>query len=188
MWGKVKLDIWTFWDLSDDEFREARRKKELDEDESNGSDDDGDDDDEGDEMELLEHPRDVGRVQHFIEIFADAERAERIRVRLTPSVIRVDSEPLVAFFGDLLTNLNIILQMMHTEFDADRIPGQMREFNARHERIRNYYDLNRANSDTLTSTVTHLSDLNDEFDAYFVFALETSADMNAIAAAQGRTP
>lgn len=161
---------------------------EHSEEESDESDGESDDDDDRDEMDSIEHQRDVGRVQQLIETFADAKRTERTRVRLTPSVIRVDSERRVAFLGDLLANLNIVLQMMLTEFDVDRIPDRMGEFNARHERIRRHYDLNRASSDAQTGTATQLSDLNDEFDAYFVFALETSADMSAIAAALGRTP
>lgn len=162
---------------------------EHSEDEEEESDDDDDDDDEkDDEMNLLEHLRDVRRVRRLIETFADAEQVERIRVRLTPSVMSVDSEPRVAFFGDVLANLNIVLQMMHTEFDVDQIPDQLREFSTRHERIRSQYDFLRANAHAQMGKVTQLSDLSDEFDAYFVFALETRADMTGIAAAHGRTP
>lgn len=53
--------------------------------------------------------------------------------------------------------------MMHTEFDVDQVPDQLREFSARHDRIRSQYDLLRASPDV--QMVTQLSDLSDEFDA-----------------------
>lgn len=70
------------------------------EDEDEGSDEDDEDEvgeEEDDEMNLLEHLRDVRRVRRLIETFTDAEQAERIRVRLTPNVMSVDSEPRVVF-------------------------------------------------------------------------------------------
>lgn len=129
--------------------------------------------------EQLQHVR---RVRQLADIFVEAERIERLNL----SVTRVDGERRVAFFGDVLANLNIVIDMLFTRFEVNQIPNQLREFNARDERIRREYDLNRANLNTDTNTVTQLSDLSNELDAYFVFALEASADMSAIAAAHGR--
>lgn len=129
--------------------------------------------------EQLQHVR---RVRQLADIFVEAERIERSNL----SVTRVDGERRVAFFGDVLANLNIVIDMLFTRFEVNQIPNQLREFNARDERIRREYDLNRANLNTDTNTVTQLSDLSNELDAYFVFALEASADMSAIAAAHGR--
>ena len=153
---------------------------------------DGDGDDEGGARDLRmahlrvtrEQLQHVGRVRQLADIFVEAERVERLNL----SVTRVDGERRVAFFGDVLANLQIVIDMLFTRFEVDHIPNQLREFNARDERIRREYDLNRANPNVDTDTVTQLSDLSNELDAYFVFALETSADMNSIAAARRRTP
>jgi hypothetical protein len=153
---------------------------------------DGNGDDEGGARDLRmahlrvtrEQLQHVGGVRQLADIFVEAERVERLNL----SVMRVDGERRVAFFGDVLANLQIVIDMLFTRFEVDHIPNQLREFNARDERIRREYDLNRANPNVDTDTVTQLSDLSNELDAYFVFALETSADMNSIAAARRRTP
>ena len=131
-----------------------------------------------------EQLRHVTRVRQLADIFVEAERVERLNL----SVTRVGGERRVAFFGDVLANLTIVIDMLFTRFEVDHIPNQLREFNARDERIRREYDLNRANPNADMDTFTRLSVLSNELDAYFVFALETSADMSAIAAAHGRTP
>ena len=159
---------------------------EHSEDEDDGSDDDDDDDDDDDERELLELERDVSRVMQLEDTFADALRFEGGRLMFTPAVATVDSDRRIAFYSDMSANLYIVRRMVQSSFDVDRIPQQLREFNARHERIRSTYELNRNNPDWLAGHGRHLSDLDDDFDAYFVFALETIADMSGIAGAHGR--
>ena len=97
----------------------------------------------------------------------------------------VESDRRIVFYSDVLANLDIVRQMVQTRFDVNQISQQLTEFNARHRRIRNTYELSRNDPNWQTSAVTRLSDLGDEFDAYFVFALESIADMNGIAAAHG---
>jgi hypothetical protein len=99
----------------------------------------------------------------------------------------ISSAHRVRFFGEILANLDVVLEMMHNRFGVDPA-NQLREFNERHESIRNQYQSDRSNSDSQTNTVTNLSDLSDEFDTYFVFALETITDLNVIAAAHRSMP
>ena len=154
---------------------------EHSEDEADASDDDDV------EMDLFEHLRDVMIVQQLIDVFTDVERLESDRMEVTRGIAAVSSEQRMRFFGDVVANLNIVDQMMHNTFDVDRIAEQLRGFHERHERVREEYESNRAASASQTDTFTQLSDLSEEFDLYFVFALETMADLNVIAGAQQRT-
>ena len=147
-----------------------------------------DEDDESDgEQDLIALERDVRRVFQLMGTFAGALRFERDRLMFTRAVATADSDGRIAFYSDLLANLDIVRQMVQTSFVVDRIPEQLRDFNARHRRIRNVYESNRNNPDWQTGPVTRLSDLDGEFNAYLDFALETIADMNRIAVASGRT-
>jgi hypothetical protein len=123
-----------------------------------------------------------------VDTFTSAVAFERGRLIFTRALATDDSDRRIAFYEDVLANLVIVRQMVQTRFNVDQIPQQLRQFNARHERIRNTYESNRTNSDWQTGPATRLSDLGDEFDAYFVFALETITDMTVIAAARRRTP
>jgi hypothetical protein len=124
-------------------------------------------------------------VNQLVHTFAGAWGFER-GIRMFGAVATVDSDRRIAFYSDLLANLGIVHQMVRGRFEVNQISQQLREFNARHGRIRNTYDMSRNDPNWHTSSVTRLSDLGDEFDAYFVFALESIADMNGIAAASGR--
>jgi len=154
---------------------------EHSEDESGGSDDDGG------EMELLQHLRDVRSVQLLIDMFGHAERVEGERMETARGARSISSAHRVLFYGQVLANLDVVLEMMHNRFDADPA-NQLREFNERHESIRNEYQSDRSNAGSQTDTAIQLSDLSDEFDAYFVFALEAITDLGVIAAAQRGTP
>jgi hypothetical protein len=160
---------------------------EHSEDEGDGSDADGDDDDDDDDNErnLLEVERDTDRVNELVHTFAGALGFERGR-RMFGAVATVDSDRRTAFSSDLLANLEVLQQMVRNRFDVNQFSQDRGEFNARHGRIRNTYDLSRNDPNWHTSSVTRLSDLGDEFDVYFVFALESIADMSEIAAVSGR--
>jgi hypothetical protein len=146
-----------------------------------------DSDDDGGELDLLQHLRDVRSVQLLIDAFAGAERVESDGMETARGVRSISSAHRVRFFGEILANLDVVLEMMHNRFGVDPA-NQLREFNERHESIRNQYQSDRSNSDSQTNTVTNLSDLSDEFDTYFVFALETITDLNVIAAAHRSMP
>ena len=148
------------------------------------------DEDDGPDSDDDEHERDIMRVFALMDTFAAAVRFERTRIMFMMPGTTADSERHIAFYVDVLANLEIVRQILQSRIDVDRISLQLREFSGRHQRIRREYDLNRNNADWLTGPrpVTRLADLDDEFDAYFVFALETMADMEAIAAARGRMP
>lgn len=143
---------------------------------------------DGDETEVFGLAWDVRRVSQLVDTFTSAVAFERGRLIFTRALATDDSDRRIAFYEDVLANLVIVRQMVQTRFNVDEIPQQLRQFNARHERIRNTYESNRTNPDWQTGPATRLSDLGDEFDAYFVFALETITDMTVIAAARGRTP
>jgi hypothetical protein len=149
--------------------------------EDEGDESDGDDD----ERDLLELEQDTGRVNWLVYTFAGALAFERHR-RMFGAVATVGSDRRIAFYSDLLANLDIVRQMAQNSLDVNQIPQQLREFNARHARIRNTYESSRNDPNWHTSSVTWLADLGDEFDAYFVFALERIADMNGIAEASER--
>jgi hypothetical protein len=149
--------------------------------EDEGDESDGDDD----ERDLLELEQDTGRVNWLVYTFAGALAFERHR-RMFGAVATVGSDRRIAFYSDLLANLDIVRQMAQNSLDVNQIPQQLREFNARHARIRNTYESSRNDPNWHTSSVTRLADLGDEFDAYFVFALERIADMNGIAEASER--
>jgi hypothetical protein len=59
--------------------------------------------------------------------------------------------------------------------------GLLKEFRERHQRINEMYRFSRENADLKVGTVTELADLSDQFDAYYVFALETMADLEMMA-------
>jgi hypothetical protein len=59
--------------------------------------------------------------------------------------------------------------------------GLLKEFRERHQRINEMYRFSRENADSKVGTVTELADLSDQFDAYYVFALETMADLEMMA-------
>jgi hypothetical protein len=124
-------------------------------------------------------------VDWLVRTFAGALAFERRRRTLVAGAT-VESDRRIVFYSDVLANLDIVRQMVQTRFDVNQISQQLREFNARHARIRNTYESSRNDPNWHTSAVTRLSDLGDEFDAYFVFALESIADMGGIAAAHGR--
>lgn len=156
---------------------------EHSEDEADASDNDGG------AMDLFDQLRDVRRVERMIDIFdhaADAERLESNRARITRGVPSLVGEHRIRFFGYVLTNLATVLDVMHTRFDVDHVAELLREFNDRHQRIHHEYGLSKG-AGPQPGTVTQLSDLSDEFDAYFVFAVETIADLSVIADAQRRT-
>lgn len=148
------------------------------------SDDDSDASDGDDEDGLAEHLLDLARLERMIEIFdhaADAERVESNRVRLTRGVTPNSNEDRFRFFGFVSRNLAMVLEVMRSQFDVDRVHDVLAEFKQRHERIEREYHLNRGMSASQAGTVTQLSDLSDEFDAYFVFALEMMTDLTMIA-------
>lgn len=146
-------------------------------DESDNSEEDGD-------IGLVERMRDVARIGQLVDIFdnaADAERLESNRTRYTRGVASPNSEARFRFFGYVSTNLAIVLQVMRTRFDVEDVSDLLREFSERHQRINHQYPLLRDNAEAQVGTVTQLSDLSNEFDSYFVFALETMADLMVIA-------
>lgn len=139
-----------------------------------------DNSEDGGEAGLVEHMRDVARIGQLIDIFdnaADAERVESNRMRSTRGVASPNSEARIGFFGYISTNLAIVLQVMRTRFDVDDVHDLLREFSERHQRINTQYPLMRDNAEAQAGTVTQLADLSDQFDAYFVFALETMANL-----------
>lgn len=147
------------------------------------------DNNEGGEVGLIEHLRDVVNIERLVEIFdnaADAERVESNRMRSIRGVPSLSSEYRIRFFGYVSTNLAIVLQVMRSRFDIDHVPSLLAEFNERHRRINDVYRFSQENAELQVGTVTQLSDLSDEFDAYFVFALEVIADLSIIAQAHRR--
>jgi hypothetical protein len=146
-----------------------------------------DSDDDGGGMDLLQHLRDVRSVHQLIDVFGDAERAETDRLEIARGAGAVSSAQRVHFFNQVLANLGVVLEMMHNRFDADPA-NQLRGFNERHESIRNEYQSNQSSQDSQTNTAMQLSDMSNEFDAYFVFALETITDLGVIAAAHRGMP
>ena len=138
-------------------------------------------------MLALALERDVRRVFQLRDTFESALRFDRNRRLATVSATtRVDRDRRIAFYIDVLANLEIVRQMVQTSFVVDRIPLMLREFNARHASISSVYHPNRNNPGWLVGQGRLLSDLDDEFDAYFVFALEAIADMGGITGAHGR--
>lgn len=131
--------------------------------------------------------RDAAHVEQLIQVFdhaADAERAESNRIRSIRGVASGSGEERIRFFGFVSSNLAVVLEMLRNPFDVDRVSDLLEEFIARHQRINHEYNLNQGTEAPQAGTVTNLSDLSDQFDAYFVFALETIADLTAINDAQ----
>lgn len=157
-------------------------------DEEDQEDEDDEDDDETGRLDLIQ---DLMRIDRLIDVFdnaADAERVESNRMRIIRGVASPNSESRIRFFGYISTNFSIVHQVMQTRFDVEHVPGLLAEFNERHRRISTEYPVIRDSAEAQVGTVTQLSDLSDEFDAYFVFALETITDLEGIAGAQRRRP
>lgn len=153
---------------------------------------DGTDDSDVDERDLIEQDlRDIAEIQQLIGVFdhaADAERAESNRTRSIQGVASGSGEDRIRFFGFVSSNLAILLQLLRSQLDLDRVSDLLDEFTARHQRISHEYHLNQGTETPQAGTVTNLSDLSDEFDAYFVFALEAMADLTVVANAQRARP
>jgi hypothetical protein len=146
---------------------------------------DDDDDDVGD------REGDVAEINRIMELFhnaAEAERLESNRMRITRGVVSQSGDFRIRLLGYVNTNLGIVLQLMQAPIIIANIPSLLVEFNQRHRRIREQYDFSRNNADAQVGTVTQLSDLSDEFDAYFAYALQNIADLqNMIAGGAGWT-
>jgi hypothetical protein len=132
---------------------------------------------------LIEHLRDLKSIGEIIDVFdhaADAERFESNRTRFITGNTSLNTEYRFRFYGYVSTNLDIVLRVK-ARSDSDDSPGLLKEFNERHQRINEMYRFSQDNADSKVGTVTELSDLSDQFDAYYVFALETMADLEMMA-------
>jgi hypothetical protein len=132
---------------------------------------------------LTEHLRDLASIGEIIDVFdhaADAERFESNRTRFMTGKTSLNTEYRFRFYGYVSTNLDIALRVK-ARSGSDDGPALLKEFNERHQRINEMYRFSQDNADSKVGIVTELSDLSEQFDAYYVFALETMADLEMMA-------